>query len=185
MSRRLFQLAIIAMSLAAASISALSQQSDTKPDNNSAAAPQLPKHYYRLNFVLREMDEGKLLNQRAFTQSIAVLPVHTGGPSPDWWNVRSGTRVPVSGAKDVNYLDVGVNLDVRAEELGDALQMLVTTEISSVGSETTVGTTAPAIRQVKARSALQAAVGKPTLVFAADDSARHRFELEVTPTRER
>jgi hypothetical protein len=51
-----------------------------------------------------------------------------------------------------------------------------------VAGEGGLGSNAPAVRQVKVRSAVVAPVGKPILVFTADDaSSRHRFELEVTP----
>ena len=134
--------------------------------------------------MLRETDEGKLLNQRTFTLNISAEPPHVGGVPPEWWNVRSGTRVPISGS--INYLDVGVNLDVRAEEVPEGLQMQITSEVSSLGTENGAGTSAPAIRQVKVRSAVQAPIGKPIVVFTADDPAsKHRFELEVTPMRER
>jgi hypothetical protein len=182
MRTRLVCFAILATLLVTVPRLAFSQQDSTAP---KAAAQQVaPKHYYKLNFVLRETDEGKVLNQRTFGMDISAEPAHVGGIPPDWWNMRSGTRVPFSGSKDVNYIDVGVNLDVRAEEAPEGLQMQVTSEISSVASETGVGAAAPAIRQLKVRSAVLAPVGKPTVVFTADDAAsKHRFELEVTPTR--
>jgi hypothetical protein len=183
---RLIYFAIIAVLLAAAPRLAISQQGSTASKPAVAAQQPAAKHYYKLNFVLRETDDGKVLNQRTFTMNISAEPPHVGGIPPEWWNVRSGTRVPVSGSKDVNYLDVGVNLDVRAEEVAEGLQMQITSEISSVGTENGVAVTAPAIRQVKVRSAIQAPIGKPTVVFTADDPAsKHRFELEVTPTRAR
>ncbi len=185
MRKRLVYFATIAILLAVTPRRAVSQQEPVS--KTTAATPQpAPKHYYKLNFVLRETDEGKVLNQRAFTLNISAEPPHVGGIPPEWWNVRSGTRVPISGSKDVNYLDVGVNLDVRAEEAPEGLQMQITSEVSSLGTENGAGASAPAIRQVKVRSAVQAPIGKPTVVFTADDPAsKHRFELEVTPMRER
>lgn len=186
MRTRLLHLATIAVLLAAVPRPAMSQETPTqqvaavKPSQHDAPAP---KHFYKLNFVLRETDEGKVINQRAFTMNIAAdLPL---ADKPMWWNLRSGTRVPVADTKGVtNYVDVGVNLDVRAFDAADGLQLEVTSEISSAG--TVSGNTAPPIRQVKVRSAVLAAAGKPTVVFAADDPAsQHRFELEVTPVRER
>jgi glutamate-1-semialdehyde aminotransferase len=48
------------------------------------------------------------------------------------------------------------------------------------------GVSAPAVRQLKVTGAVLAPIGKPTTVFTADDAAsKHRFELEVTPTRAR
>ncbi len=185
MRNRLVYLVLIVVLLAATPRRALSQQ-ESGSKTTAAAQQPAPKHYYKLNFVLRETDEGKVVNQRTFTLNISAEPPHVGGVPPEWWNVRSGTRVPISGSKDVNYLDVGVNLDVRAEEVPEGLQMQITSEVSSLGTENGAGASAPAIRQVKVRSAVQAPIGKPTVVFTADDPAsKHRFELEVTPMRER
>jgi hypothetical protein len=183
MRKRLVYFATVAILLAATPRRAVSQQEPVSKTTAAAQQPA-PKHYYKLNFVLRETDEGKVLNQRTFTLNVSAEPPHVGGVPPEWWNMRSGTRVPISGSKDVNYLDVGVNLDVRAEEVPEGLQMQITSEISSLGTENGAGASAPAIRQVKARSAVQAPIGKPTVVFTADDPAsKHRFELEVTPGR--
>ena len=185
MRNRLVYFVLIVVLLAATPRRAVSQQ-ESGSKTTAAAQQPAPKHYYKLNFVLRETDEGKVVNQRTFTLNISAEPPHVGGVPPEWWNVRSGTRVPISGSKDVNYLDVGVNLDVRAEEVPEGLQMQITSEVSSLGTENGAGSSAPAIRQVKVRSAVQAPIGKPTLVFTADDPAsKHRFELEVTPMRER
>ena len=189
MRTRLLYFATLAVLLTAAPRPAVSQQASSEPRTAAAEQPAA-KHYYKLNFLLRETDEGKVVNQRTFILNIYAAPARVGGVPPDWWNVRSGTRIPVplskDSSKDINYFDVGVNLDVRAEEAPDGLQLQVTTEVSSVGSDTGVGATAPAIRQVKVRAAVLAPVGKPTLVFTADDPAsRHRFELEVTPQREK
>jgi hypothetical protein len=184
MRNQLVYFAAIAVLLAATPRLAVSPDS-SEPRTPAVTQPKAPKHYYTLNFGLRETEEGKILNQRSFTLNISAEPPHVGGIPPEWWNVRAGTRVPASSSKDLNYIDVGVNLDVRAEEVPEGLQMQITSEISSVGADGGIGA-APAIRQVKVRAAVQTPIGKPTVVFAADDPAsKHRFELEVTPTRER
>jgi hypothetical protein len=182
MQNRMLFFAIITL-FAVASQAVSSQQSSG--GSNAAAVPQpAPKHYYKLLFVLRESDEGNVLNQRTFGMDISAEPPHTGA-APDWWNMRSGTRFPINGPKEtLSYVDVGVNLDVRAEEAADALQMQITSEISSVGSDSSNNSSPQAIRQLKVKSAVLAPVGKSTVVFTADDaSSQHRFELEVTPTR--
>jgi hypothetical protein len=179
MRTRLFYFAIIAVLLAVAPRLGLSQEKSTESKTAAARQPA-PKHYYKLNLVLRETDDGKVLNQRIFSMDISAEPPGANGVPLEWWNMRSGTRVPVSGSKDI---EVGVNLDVRAEEVAEGLQMQITSEISSLGAESGGGP--PAIRQVKVRSAVLARIGKPTVVFTADDPAsKRRLELEVTPTRE-
>ena len=186
MHNRLVYFATMAVLLSATARATSAQQDGAEPKATATTEQPAPKHYYKLNFVLRETDEGKVLNQRRFSLDISAEPPQTRAGSPDWWNVRSGTRVPVSGTKDVNYIDVGVNLVVRAEEVAEGLQMQITSEISSVGTQTGIGVTAPAIRQLKVRSAMLAPVGKPAVVFTADDPAStHRFELELTSTREK
>jgi len=184
MRTRLICFAIMITLLAATPRLAFSQQNSAESTTAAAVRQPVTKHYYKLHFVLRETEEGKVLNQRTFGMDISAEPPQSR--PGEWWNMRSGMRIPLSGSnpKDTNYIDVGVNLDVRAEDVPEGLQMQVTSEISSVGTESGTGAGAPAIRQVKVRSAVLAPVGKPTVVFTADDPAsRHRFELEVTPTR--
>lgn len=165
-----------------ASILVLCASAATAQETKTAvpAASSAPKHFYRLNFVLKESDEGKVINQRSF-----VMSASTEGSS--WRNMRAGTRLPLTGtnSKDVNYIDVGVNIDTRIQDSGDGLAMDVTTDISSAGTENNSGAP-PVIRQVKVRSEALVPIGKPTTLFTADDPAsRHRFELEVTATPER
>jgi len=185
MRTRLAYFAAIALLLPATSRLAVSQQDTPAPKAAPAAQQPGPKHYYKLNFVLQETDEGKVLNQRTFGMDISAEPPRANGMLLDWWNMRSGTRVPIPDSKkDVAYIDVGVNLDVRAEEAPEGLQLQIASEISSVGTESGTGVTAPVIRQVKVKSAVLAPIGRPTVVFTADDPAsKHRFELEVTPTQ--
>jgi hypothetical protein len=165
-----------------ASILVLCASTATAQETKTAvsAASNAPKHFYRLNFVLKESDEGKVINQRSF-----VMSASTEGSS--WRNMRAGTRLPLArtNSKDVNYIDVGVNIDTRIQDSGDGLAMDVTTDISSAGTENNSGAP-PVIRQVKVRSEALVPIGKPTTLFTADDPAsRHRFELEVTATPER
>jgi len=158
---------------------AVSQQA-ASPQTAPSTSQHAVAHYYRLNFVLRELDEAKLINQRAYTMTLASEGVES-------CRLRAGSRIPIGHDKDVSYVDIGVNLDVRGKEAGDALQLEVTAEVSSSGGEN--GATAgvpPVIRQVRSQGTILAAIGKPIAVFTADDPAsKHRFELEVTPARER
>jgi hypothetical protein len=140
-----------------------------------------PRHFYRLDFVLREMDDGKPLNQRTFTMSVSADPADTRERT--WWNLRAGTRLPMRDPNGTNYVDVGVNLDITARDADNALQLEVTAEISSVATEA-ASNAAPPIRQLKVKGAVFAPLGKQTLVFTAEDPAsRHQFELQVTPVR--
>jgi hypothetical protein len=144
-------------------------------------APPLARHFYRLDFVLREMEDGKALNQRTYNMSVSADPADTRERT--WWNLRAGNRLPVRDPNGTNYVDVGINLDLTARDADNALQLEVTSEISSIATET-ASNTAPPIRQLKVKGAVFAPLGRQTLVFTAEDPAsRHQFELLVTPTR--
>lgn len=146
------------------------------------AMPSPARHYYRLDFVLRETDEGKLVNQRAFTMNVSADPADTHERT--WWNLRAGTRLPLRDPNGTNYVDVGVNIDLAARDADNALQLEVTADVSSVPTE--AGASTPSFRQLKVKGAVFAPLGKPTLVFTAEDpGSRHQFELQVSPTRTR
>jgi hypothetical protein len=196
MWNRLIYLATIALLFTVVPVLAQSQQHDAtnpgqmvvqEPGTSSTQVvhplPPSPRHFYRLDFVLREMDDGKPLNQRTFTMSVSADPADTRERT--WWNLRAGTRLPVRDPNGTNYVDVGVNLDITARDAENALQLEVTAEISSVVTEAG-SNTAPPIRQLKVKGAVFAPLGKQTLVFTAEDPAsRHQFELQVTPVRAR
>jgi hypothetical protein len=198
-NRTLYYIAAVTL-FATASPSFAQQPADSAKNDRTFEAHEkverlVPKHYYRLNYVLRETEDGRTLNQRTFVVTINPEVTNAQGEvvsagDPRWWSVRAGTRVPYStssaeGAK-YSYADVGVNLDSRGFEFGEALQLEVSSEISSLGTESQPSSGLPVIRQLKVRSAVLAPFGKPTMVFTADDPAsKHRFELEVTPVRER
>lgn len=135
--------------------------------------------YYRLSFLVRELDGSKVINQRAYTMSVTA--------DAKVCRLRSGTRIPVPSEKSWTYVDVGINLDVQAKEAPEGLQLEVTADISSGATENSATTNfPPSIRQVRSQGAVLAPIGKPTVVFTADDPAsHHRFELEVTPVREK
>ena len=149
-----------------------------------------PKHCYALNYVLKELDGTKVINQRSYVLNTFVSDKGGG----DWTRLRVGNRVPVFGhsqekssastVTDFNYIDIGVNIDNRLREAGDALALEVTADISSVAAETASGVgPPPTVRQVKGTAASLITPGKPSVIFSADDpGSQHRFELQVTAT---
>jgi hypothetical protein len=138
-----------------------------------------PRHFYRLGYVLKESDEGKVLSQRTFALSGSTGERYT-------LRMRAGSRFPVRDAEKTNYVDVGVNLDNHLEEVPEGLAMELTAEISSAGTEATTSGGAPVIRQLRTNAQAVVVLNKPTILFTIDDpSSHHRFELEVTATPER
>ncbi len=136
--------------------------------------------YYHLDFVLKELDEsGHVVNSRSY---------HTGiSTDGKFSSVRTGTKIPVrTNDKDVQYLDVGVNIDCGfARETPQGLALQITAEISSLPNPVGGGETAtPLVRQNKWQSMTLLPIGKPTVVFSSDNlENKGRMQVEVTATR--
>ncbi len=177
--------------LAATTLAGAQSASEASPKAGAqSVSDAAPKHCYALNYVLRELDGTRVINQRSYVLNTIVSDTHGG----DWTRLRVGNRVPVfvhsqekgsaNTVTDFNYIDVGVNIDNRLREAGDALALEVTADISSIAAEMPGGVgPPPTVRQIKGTAASLIHPGKPAVVFSADDpGSQHRFELQVTAT---
>jgi hypothetical protein len=133
---------------------------------------------YRLNFVLKQLDQGKVLSTHNYT---TYAETSSGAAQ-----IRTGNRVPVDvgGEKGIQYVDVGFNCDARIDgpTNGSGLGFDITWDLSTMpavtGSE-------KIIRQVRVRSTPNLPLGKQALVGSADDiNSGQQFELWVTVTPE-
>jgi hypothetical protein len=142
--------------------------------------------FYRLDFVVKEVENGKVVNTRAYASMI----------SPDGGNgsIRTGQRIPVStgslalGAGAVNtqysYHEAGINIDFSsAKELTDRLALQVTADISSVPLAAETPGLPPGTRTNRWTSFVIVPLRKPTMIFSSDDPASKRqLQLELTAT---
>jgi hypothetical protein len=146
--------------------------------NESArSTPQQPK-YFHLDFAVKELDGGKVINSRHYSMTTT-----TGESAPNGCMIRTGSKVPVSsgGATgNFTYIDVGVNIDCRsAKEIDGSLATSVTADISN----TAPGSNPPLIRQTKWSSHVIVPIGKPTIIFSSDDvTSKGQMQLELTAT---
>jgi hypothetical protein len=152
---------------------AIAQQNELAPSAADVAKRTASAHYYRLDFVVRESDQGKLISQRSYSLGVAAAGVAEGR---DWWILRAGTKVPAGS----NYADVGFNIDVRPEDAGGALQLRLKADLSSLAPDAG-NVNLPPIRQMRVEEAVLVPINKPTVVFSAEDpSSKHQFQIEVT-----
>ena len=168
----------------------IAARAQNSPDSTSPPAPQ---HFYRLLFAVEELDAtGKITNTRSYEETIAT------GNGPDQ-QIKTGSRVPIatgsystSGSPanlantQFQYIDLGVNLDVRnAAESGDSLRFRLRAEISSIARQTEIaGIGEPVIRQNTWDSTLTVPIGKPTVVYSADDlDSKGKMQVQLTATR--
>src|SRR5712692_4544325 len=148
-----------------------------------AQNPEPPK-FYKLDFVLKEVEAAKVLNARSYS-----ITVSTDTSSPHS-SIRTGSRVPTptGSAGQFTFIDVGVNIDcgpIKAEQ--NELSLAVTAEVSSILQESTTPPGAhPVIRQNKWTSSVVVPIKKPTVIFSSDDTTTKRqmqLELTATPIR--
>jgi hypothetical protein len=141
------------------------------------SAAEAPK-YFHLDFALKELESGKVVNARAYSMTISTGD--TGGSS-----IRAGNKVPAStggsGPGSSTYLDVGVNIDCRAaKEIQDQLALNVAAEISSLAADPSASTL-PLVRQTKWSSNVIVPMRRPTTIFSSDDpTTKRQTQLELT-----
>jgi len=159
------------------------------------AAPEAiePRHAYRVDFVLTEMEDGRKINSRQY-----ALNLNAGEND----QLKVGTRVPVEVKQgEIQYLDVGTNLWCRLRDrsntepsehglrelswLGNDVMLNVTAEVSSFAVPDQQGASPrPAIRQMKVEGSTIAVVGKQMVVGIVDDpNSKRQYQLEVTVTK--
>ena len=141
-----------------------------------AQKPAEDAKYYHLDFVVKELESGKVINARTYSTTVA-----TGAGTSV---IRSGSKVPISTGGDapgyLTYLDMGVNIDCRAaKEIQDQLALSVSAEIASVATESP--SSRPLVRQTKWESNVIVPIRKPTTIFSSDDpTTKRQTQLELT-----
>jgi hypothetical protein len=190
--RNLICIPVIILGLAAwPANSVRAQEAKSDSDAKKMNADAIYRSVYRLEFVVRELEAGKIVNSRSYTMSQKL---------GDWGKIRVGSRVPfMVSDKNVQYQDVGINIDCKAQFLEEGLLLSTNFESSSAlqESETRIpdakgsaGATYsrpywdPIIRRVSFNGDAFVTLGKPTIVARLDDVATNRkYEIEVTATK--
>jgi hypothetical protein len=148
---------------------------------DASKAPE-SKKFYKLEFVVKEVEGGKVLNARAYSATVSTDL--RDGPT----QIRAGSKVPyqttVGESKNLQYLDVGVNIDCRSiREMESGLSLFVSATINGVPSDIAVPSGPPTVRQNSWSSSVIVPLKKPTLLFSSDDPASKRqMQLELTAT---
>lgn len=147
-----------------------------------AQSPE-PGKFYKLDFVIKEVDGAKLLSSHTFTMTVSTDPSmqHTTG-------IRNGSKVPVSSGSGpnagYNYIDVGLSLDcLNVRELPSGLAMTISADMSNIPAESSATTAPVAVHQNHWNSNAFVPLQKSTLLFSSDDlTTRHQMRVEVTAT---
>ncbi len=140
------------------------------------------RRVYRLTYTITEMDGSKAIG----TQHVALV-VATGGKT----TMKQGRRVPiVAGGVDaggstansqVQYVDVGLNIEASVGGSAEGLQLRSKVEQSSMADEKSgIGAQDPVIRQTRLEGVSTLAPGKPMVLGSLDipGTTQHE-EIEV------
>jgi len=137
-----------------------------------------PQKFYRLDFVVKEVADAKVVNTRSYSTMIST-GAHPG-------SIRTGNKVPIqTGPASNYYLDVGVKVDCRsAREVDGQLWLWVTADVSNLApGQPTGGGSPPLLRQNSWSSDLILPLRKPTVIFSSDDpTSTHKMQVELTAT---
>jgi len=141
---------------------------------------------YRLEYLIKEMDDGKVINTRTY-----LLMLQSAGDRGIRGELKTGTRVPIrmtvpkEGESEIQYLDVGINISAQLQVVeGSGLVLVGQVEISTLAGDLGGGGAPPLIRQVRSNTTSEVTPDKVNQIAVLDDPiSKHRFEIDVTPTR--
>jgi hypothetical protein len=153
------------------------------PPPPPSEAQAKPASVYRMDFVVRELENSKRINSRSYSLS---------GTTKEGAGLRVTSRVPTAylggeGKSILEYRDVGINIDCVPEEMDNSVLLMTRFASSSVvprepGPNPPYD--GPVIREVKFNGKTPVILGKPMVIATLDDAATNRrFEIEVTVTK--
>ena len=136
-----------------------------------------PAKFYKLEFVVKEVEGTKVLNSRAYS-----MVAGTGNSKSE---IRAGSRVryAVGQGPSSNYqvADVGVNIDaIHIEQVQNRLSFVLAAEINSLGEDPS-SSAGPAIRSNRWNSEVIVPLNKPTVVVSSDTlDSKTKMQIELT-----
>ena len=137
-----------------------------------------PSKFYKLEFVVKEVEGTKVLNARAYTVTVSTEKGEAKS------SIRTGSKVPMSTGSSYTYLDVGVSIDCRSvTEAAGQLTLRIDADVSSVLHESTPTNLPPTVRQNKWTSNVVVPLRKPTVLYSSDDlTTKQQMQVELTAT---
>jgi hypothetical protein len=153
-----------------------------------AGGDGLTGNFYKLTFVMYELDDGKRTNQREYMMIVKA----EYQPS----SIKVSTRVPIyteqTGTdKKITYIDAGLILRCSLKEQVDhKLQFHSDNEISGfarpeqIANSGNASSFAPVLRTTRTESWALLTLGKPAVFTTVDDiNSTKRMQIEVTATK--
>jgi len=160
-----------------------------KKDSGENREPAATNNFFKLAFVLYEVEDGKRTNQRDYMM--------IGRTDNQASSIRVSTKVPITtsekaGDKAYTYIDVGLRINCSMKEQVDRrLQFHCDIEISSfirpeqiANATGNAGLAAPFLRTTRTESWALLTPGKSAILNTVDDiNSAKRMQIEVTATK--
>ena len=176
--KKLLVFAVMIITLAGISFAQDSAKETAKTDN---AAETKPLSFYKIEYVLRELQDGKAINTRTYVMTVE---------DHQWGEAKVGARVPVStsmsptGPSTFQYMDIGINIRCKPSGMNEFTSLQTSVEISSFALPEEKTTGQPVVRQMKTDMAAAVPNGKQTVIGVIDDvNSTKRYEIAVTATK--
>ena len=178
-----FSLLILALLMAAPAIQA-QQQPEPPVKDELNAKPRLPvpnplrkdkpEGFYRLDFVIREMDGEKVIDTRNYSMWVQMEREKT---------VKAVSEVRVPAGNSVNIKTIGVSISCYVSETDGLPWISVNASITDMMPPEKAGE-APVFRNIGLESMALLSLGKSATVGKVEDPiTKHRFQVDVTGTK--
>jgi type II secretory pathway component GspD/PulD (secretin) len=164
----------------------LPQNTGNAPEKRPASgapAESGPKSFYQLNFVVRELENERVVNSRSYS----IILSNDNERS----SIRAGEKVPfssISGERsEWQQIDVGVNIDcAKLQDLGGRVALKISAEISSLmenHGDSSPPASLPIIRNNRWESNVMLPLKEATILYSSDDPAsKRKMQLQLTVT---
>jgi len=163
---------IAALFFCVAMAAAASAQDGPPPSVEAIPQAQTSPHSYRLDYTLTELEDGKKIDVRQYSISVA------GGIG----QVKIDTKVPAGVNSDGGnqYLDVGTSIKCFVRMRDGAPALDTDLGVSSVVPDEGKVNGRPILRTFTISSQTPVVVGKGVMVGTVDDpNSKRKFQLEV------
>ncbi len=145
---------------------------------------------YKVTLKVSELEDGKKINERSYVfPAVATLQGQRSRPS----GIKVGVRTPITvndndKARQIQYLDVGINIDCTLEDVDGKLTASLSIEMSNFAlpeqAEDPRRGGDPVLRQLKQNFRVQLPPGKSVQLTSLDDiNSKKRTQIEVTATK--
>jgi hypothetical protein len=133
-----------------------------------------PEGFYRLDFVIREMDGEKIVDTRNYSMWVQVEMQKT---------VKAVSEVRVPAGSSVNIKTIGVSISCYVSETDSLPWISMNASITDMMPPEKTGD-APLFRNIGIESMALLSPGKSVTVSKVEDPiTKHRFQVDVTGTK--